>query len=413
MINPLRKPPVDLVIHGAAQILTCVPAADDLIGRRDNMSVAINGETIAAVAPMTEITEKYDLSSTRTIDASDKILAPGFVDSHTHLLFGGSRVLEYAARMTKNDEEVNHLNIPIGIQATVKRTRLTESGVLEQIGLQRLDRMLHHGTTTVESKTGYGLSIEQERKLLEVNQQLQSTSVVDVVSTFLGAHDFPPEMSREHYIDILLKEMIPMVGEAGLADFCDVYCDDGYYSVDQARQILEAGLRAGMKAKIHTDAYSDIGGADMAADLGVVSADHLNYTPRRAMHRLADAHVVGVVMPLLDFAVAHRRPFNARAMLEEGMTLALATDFCPACWVESMQLVMAFACRSYHMAPEEALYAATACGARALGLSDRGSIEPGKLADIQIWDIPTFEDIIYRIGNNPVVSVIKRGKVCI
>jgi imidazolonepropionase len=210
----------------------------------------------------------------------------------------------------------------------------------------------------------------------------------------------------------VIHEMTPRVAEEGLAEFCDVYCDEGYYTVEESRRILEASLQVGLKAKIHVDAYANIGGAAMAAELGAVSADHLNYTDRASMQKLAEAGVVGVVMPGLDFAVGHPRPFDARALLAEGMTLALATDLCPGCWLESMQLVMQLACRLYQFSPAEALYAATVGAARSLALGhDRGSLEPGKLADIQIWDLPTFEDVIYRLGNNAVEMVIKRGKV--
>lgn len=411
-INISEKPTADLVITGASQVLTCVPKVGDAIGARNNVAIAIIDEKIAAVDPLSEIENHFDLSSAKGMDATGKIIAPGFIDSHTHLLFGGSRALEYAARMTMDAQALKSLNIPTGILATVEMTRGTSLDTLEQLGLERIDRMLHHGTTTVESKTGYGLSLEQEWKLLEANHRLQEKTPVDLFSTFLGAHAFPPEIPRERYLDILIQEMIPKVGESGLADFCDVYCDEGYYCVNEAQQILEAGLHFGMQAKIHVDAYSDIGGSEMAADLGVVSADHLNYTSRESMKKLAIAGVMGVVMPMLDFTVAHQRPFNSLAMQEQGMDLALATDFCPACWVDSMQLVMAFACRSYHFSPEEALLAATVGGARALGLDDRGTIEAGKIADLQFWGIPSFEDIIYRIGNNAVVSVIKRGKVC-
>jgi imidazolonepropionase len=182
--------------------------------------------------------------------------------------------------------------------------------------------------------------------------------------------------------------------------------------VEESRKILEAGQAAGLIPKIHTDAYSGIGGSDLAAELKTLSADHLNYTTRAQMKKLAQAGVIGVIMPGLDFAVRHPRPFHARAMLEEGMTLALATDLCPACWVESMQFVMMLACRLYRLSPEEALIASTLNGAKALRLEhDRGSLEPGKLADIQIWDVSTFEDVIYRLGNNAVEAVIKRGKI--
>jgi imidazolonepropionase len=241
---------------------------------------------------------------------------------------------------------------------------------------------------------------------------LQGSQPVDLVSTFLGAHDFPTNMPRQRYLDTLVSEMIPGVAEGKLAEFCDVYCDDEYYTVDESCRILEAGLRYNLKPKIHVDAYANIGGAELAAALPAVSADHLNYTSRPQMAHLAEAGVVGVVMPGLDFAVRHPRPFDARAMLAEGMRLALATDFCPGCWMESMQLVMQLACRIYCFSPEEAFYAATAGAAQAVGLAvDRGSLEPGKLADIQVWDIPTFEDLIYRLGNNAVSLVVKRGKV--
>jgi imidazolonepropionase len=306
---------------------------------------------------------------------------------------------------------VQALGIPTGILATVQMTRATETDKLVKLGLRRMGRMLRQGTTTIESKTGYGLTLQDEQKLLEVNRQLADQAQADIVSTYLGAHDFPPEMSRQAYVDKLVEEMIPAAGESGLAEFCDVYCDDGYYTVAQSRRILEAGNDAGMQSKIHTDAYSNIGGAVMAADLGVVSADHLNYIPRQAVQKMVEAGVVGVVMPALDFCVAHNRPFDARMMLDEGLTLALATDFCPACWVESLQFVMALACRLYRFTPAEALYAATVGGALALGKSDRGAIEAGKLADLQIWDLPSFEDVIYRIGVNAVEVVVRRGEV--
>jgi imidazolonepropionase len=392
-------------------VLTCVTRPDDLIGRIAGASVAIAGERILAVGPATEVASQVDATSAHVIDATGKIVAPGFVDSHTHLVFGGSRAAEYAARMTHSTAEVAAMGIPMGIQATVAATRAASPADLVAGARQRLRGMLRYGTTTVESKSGYGLTLEDELKMLRVNRQLQASQPVDIASTFLGAHDFPPEMPRDRYIAQLIGEMIPRVAEEGLAEFCDVYCDEGYYTVEESRRILEAGRAAGLAPKIHTDAYSAIGGAAMAAELGVVSADHLNYAAPADFRLLAQAGVTGVVMPALDWAVSHPRPFDARAMLAEGLPLALATDLCPACWVESMQLVMQLACRMYRFSPEEALYAATAGGARALGLDDRGTLAPGQLADLQIWDLPAFEDVIYRLGHNAVETVLKRGKI--
>ena len=406
------RPRADLVIAGAAEVLTCVHEGEDLIGRRSGAQIAIAGERIIALGSPAEVARQVDTTAAEVLDVSGKIVAPGFVDCHTHLVFGGSRVQEYAARMTMEASQVQGLGIPSGIQATVAMTRAESVDSLTAGATQRLQRMFRHGTTTLESKSGYGLSLAEEIKQLEVNQRLQASQPVDVVSTFLGAHDFPPELPRHKYLELLIKEMIPKVAELGLAEFCDVYCDQGYYTAQESRSILEAGLQAGLKPKIHVDAYADIGGAAVAAELAVVSADHLNCTDRASLRKLAEAGATGVAMPGLDFAVRHPRPVDARAILAEGVTLALATDLCPACWLESMQVVMQLACRQHRLAPAEALFAATSGAARALGLQgDRGSLEPGKLADVQVWDLPTFEDVVYRLSHNAVTTVVKRGKV--
>ncbi len=404
------KPQADLFVSGGT-VLTCTGSANDPIGRIPDGVVAIAGERILAVGTQAEVAAQVDVTPARVLDATGQVVAPGFVDSHTHLVFGGSRVQEYAARMTRSAAEVQALGIPAGIQATVAMTRAASTDELVASAAARLRGMFRGGTTTVEIKSGYGLNVTDELRMLEVGRRLGETGPVDVVNTFLGAHDFPPELPRARYIDRVVEEMIPAVAERGLAEFCDVYCDDGYYTVAESRRILEAGRAAGLRAKIHTDAYSDIGGALLAAELGVVSADHLNYTTPPAARRLADAGVVGVVMPALDWAVAHSRPFDARMLADQGLTLALATDLCPACWAESMQFVLQLACRLYRLSPEEALLAATVGGARALGLADRGTLAPGKLADLQVWDVPALEDVIYRLGNNAVAAVIKRGKM--
>lgn len=407
--NPKHR--ADLLITHASELLTCVPSGSDLVGRIHNGAVAIAGERIVAVGATDEVLWQVDATGAQVIDATGKIVAPGFVDCHTHLVFGGSRVQEYAARMTHTPDEVKAMGIPMGILASVNTTRAESALQLLESSKAKLHRLFRYGTTTVESKSGYGLTLDDELKILAVNQQLKDLQPIDVVSTFLGAHAFPPELPREAYVQLIIDEMIPRVADEKLATFCDVFCDEGYFSADESRRILEAGQRAGLLPKMHTEQYSAIGGAQVAAELRVVSADHLNYADRAAIHALRDAGVVGVVTPVLDFAVKHPRPFDARAMLDEGLTIALATDFCPACWVESMQVVMQFACRQYRISPEEALYTATVGGAKALGLNDRGALAPGMLADMQIWDLPTFEDVIYRIGHNAVETVIKRGKV--
>lgn len=406
------RPRADLLIADALEVVTCVPAGRDLLGRRRGVWVAVSGERILGIDPPAHLSQQLETGGARVLSVAGRIVAPGFVDSHTHLVFGGSRSREYAARMTHPPEDLAALGIPAGILATVEMTRAEDESTLLASARRRLGQMLRHGTTTVESKSGYGLSLAHEMKLLEVNRRLAACQSVDIVSTFLGAHAFPRDVPRQKYLETLVEEMIPRVAAAGLAVFCDVYCDEGYYSVEESRRVLTAGMQAGLRPKIHVDAYAALGGAEMAAEIGVVSADHLNYTDRRAMARLAQAGATGVGMPALDFAVAHPRPFAARAMLDAGLPLALATDLCPACWVESMPFVLQLACRLYQLSPDEALFAATAGGARALGLlADRGTLEAGKLADLQVWDVPSVDDLIYRLGSNPVEAVVKRGRV--
>ena len=320
-------------------------------------------------------------------------------------------VEEYAATVTGELDAYRAGRSVTGILATVEMTRAASVEQLTGAALTRLAAMFAHGTTTVESKTGYGLTLEHEMKMLEVNRRLSAEQPVDVVSTFLGAHAIPPGTSRRRYTDQLVGEMIPRVAEEGLATFCDVYCDEGYFTVEDSRRILQAGLDAGLAAKIHADAYSSSGGCDLAVELGAVSADHLNHTDAGTMSRMAERGVVGVVMPALDFAVAHPRPFDAREMLASGMTLALATDLCPGCWVESQQLVIALAARLYGVPADVALLAATVGAARALALDDRGSLGPGMLADLQVWDAETHEDLVYKVGRNAVTTVIKSGRV--
>ena len=405
------KPVATKLVTGAAQVLTCAVDAPDLVGCIDGGVVAIADNKILEVGSKDEVTKKVDISTAEIIDAKGGVVIPGFVDCHTHLVFASSRVEEYAHKVRgASADEIDRLNIPRGIPATVRQLGQASEEELVLSASQRLDHMISFGTTTVESKSGYGLSTELEIRMLRVNQQLNQRHDVDIVSTFLGAHEFPEDRSREHYIDEICHEMIPEVAAQGLAEFNDVFCDDGYYTVDESRRILNLGLDHGLKIKIHTDAYSHIGGSTLAAEIQAVSADHLNYTSEAEYALLREAGVVGVVMPALDFAVGHGRPFDARGMLDAGMTLALATDMCPGCWLESMPFVLQLACRLYAFSPAEALRAATIGAAKALNQSDKiGSLEIGKQADISIFDLPRFEDFAYRLGRGQAAKVIKNG----
>ena len=404
---------ITALIENAGQVLTCAADAPDLVGARSNTVVAIADDAIAAIGTAAQIAAAHDLGSAERIDAQGGLVMPGFVDCHTHLVFHRSRVEEYAQRVRgRTPAEIRAMGIPMGISATARMMREASEDELVASAAERLGQMLSFGTTTVESKSGYGLNTATEIKMLEVNRALGARQPVEIVSTFLGAHEFPDDKSREAYIAEILDEMIPEVARRGLAEFNDVYCDDGYYTVAESRAILERGLEHGLKVKIHTDAYSHIGGSTLAAELRAVSADHMNHTAPEEYAALREAGVVCVVMPALDFAVGHTRPFDARAMMDAGLTLALATDMCPGCWLESMPFVVQLACRLYRFGPAEAIRAGTLHAAMALGRADRiGSLEPGKQADVAVFPYERYEDMAYRLGRGRARLVLKAGKV--
>lgn len=410
-----RRPHADLIIENAGELLTCAPDATDLIGRVPGGGVAIAGERILAAGSAGEVAAAVDRAAARTIDAEGGVVMPGFVDCHTHLLFGGTRVDEYTTRLTGGDVgPLAARGLPVGITGTVAETRALSVDALVEQATPRLAEMLAAGTTTVESKSGYGLTVASELRMLEANQRLDERQPVDLVSTFLGAHAFPPELSPERYVDLIVAEMIPAVAEAGLATFCDVYCDEGFFTVEQSARVLEAGRAHRLQPKIHLDQYVATGAAALTAGLPCVSADHLNFTTAEEARALAAAGVVGVAMPGLDFAVAHPKPVDIRRLIEAGMTVALATDCCPGCWLTSMPLVIALACRLHRLSPAEAVRAATLGAAQALARDDEiGSLQPGKLADVLILDVERHEDVAYRFGRNPVRTVIKRGELVV
>ena len=405
---------ITALIENAGQVLTCAPDAPDLVGALGGDTVvAVAGNAIAAIGTRDAVAAAHDIAGAERIDAGGGLVMPGFVDCHTHLVFHGSRVEEYAQKVQgRSTAEIAAMGIPAGITATARMMRAASTGDLVASAAERLGQMLAFGTTTVESKSGYGLNTATEIRMLEVNRELDRIQPVEVVSTFLGAHEFPDDMGRDEYIREILEVMIPEVARRGLAEFNDVYCDDGYYTVAESRAILERGLEHGLKVKIHTDAYSHIGGSKLAAELGAVSADHMNFTDPSEYAGLRAAGVVAVVMPALDFAVGHARPFDARTLMDAGVTVALATDMCPGCWLESMPFVVQLACRLYRFSPAEAIRAGTLHAAQALDRGHRiGSLEPGKDADIAIFPHQRFEDMAYRLGRGRARLVMKAGRV--
>ena len=404
-----------LLIEHAAELLTIAPGSPDRIGKIVDGSVLIAGDRIVAAGRADEVAASVDRSSVRTIDARGKVVLPGFVDCHTHLIFGGSRVDEYAARVAGRElGTLKDAGVPVGITGTMQATRALSVEQLVEQALPRLTEMLQMGTTTAESKSGYGLSPDSELRMLRANQQLAQLQPVELASTFLGAHALPPDQPRERYIDAIIEEMIPQVVEENLAEFCDAFCEEGYFTLDETRRVLQAGVAHGLRPKLHLDQYRYSGAALLAAEIGCVSVDHLNFTPPEEVRKLAEAGVVGVIMAAIDFAVAHPQPIAARPLLAEGLTLGIATDLCPGCWLTSMQFVITLACRLQGLPVEEAIRAATLGGAQAIGRQERiGSLEPGKQADLLVVDVERYEDLAYRLGRNAIETVIKRGEVVV
>lgn len=408
----MQKKQLDLLIENAAQVITC---AEGGIGLRTGESVGVRDGKIACVAPPETIRRRFDTHACTAVDATGKVVLPGFVDCHTHLVFGGSRIDEYVASLEGiSREEMARRGIPTGLAASIAATRGASDEELTARCLDTLGGMLRSGTTTAEVKSGYGLNTETELRQLRIARRLGDMQPISLRPTFLGAHAWPPDMPKKRYLRLLLEEMIPCVAEEGLAEFCDIWCDEGYYTAEECRQVLYTAQKAGMLPKIHTGAYSYIGGADVAAELEAVSADHLNYTPELALEKLAAAGVVGVLLPGTDFCVSHPRPSRPGPMEACGLKIALGTNYNPGCRIESMRTVMVLACRRHGMSPEGAIVAATLHAAMALALEDQvGSLEPGKAADIQVWDTGDYRTAIYRIDRNPVEMVFKNGELVV
>lgn len=378
----------------------------------ENAAVLVEDETIAWTGPTSELPatprEKTDI-----LDCAGRVVMPGFVDSHTHLLFAGSREDEFAMR----SEGLTYAEIASkggGILNTVRHVRAASKKDLKKDARPRLAAMLRHGTTTVEIKSGYGLDAANEIKMLEAINELSREEVVGIVPTFLGAHAIPPEHGGAHngYVREVTDSMIPYVAGHGLARFCDVFCEQGYFTPEETERILAAAKAAGLQPKIHAEELSPLGGALLAARLGAASADHLEHITPAGIEALARARVVATLLPGVSFFLNH--PYApARQLIDAGVPVALATDFNPgSCMSYSMPLMATIACTHMRMTPEEAITASTLNAAAALGMSrEVGSIEPGKKADLITLDIPNYRFLAYHFGENHVDNVIKNGVV--
>ena len=376
-------------------------------------AVAVVDGRIAAAGTTGAILPEYKAKKPDTIDASGKLVTPGLVDPHTHLVFAGSREDEFERRL-KGASYLEIAQAGGGILSTVDQVRASSRAELVRLARPRLRAMLAHGTTTAEVKSGYGLSVADEIKTLEAVRELAKLEAVDLVPTFMGAHEVPREYAtrRTEYVDLVIKEMIPAVAEKRLARFCDVFCEVGVFSIDQARAILEAGKKAGLASKLHAEEFKAIGGAELAAEVGAVSADHLMMVSDRGIRALKRGPTVAVLLPGTTYFLGGAAYAPARKFIEEGVPVALGTDFNPgSCMTFNLQAILSLACTQLKMTPAEALTAVTINAAHACGVGAFvGSLEPGKRADLVVWTAPTVKFLSYQFGVNQAETVIKSGK---
>lgn len=405
--------PADLLVTNLAELVTCEPAlGEGPLGVIEDGALAAAEGRIVWVGPASRLHREVVMcAEAREIDAGGRVGLPGFVDSHTHLVFAGSREAEYALRARgASYQEIAAAGG--GILSTVKATRAASVDELVALALPRLATLLAHGTTTTEVKSGYGLTTADELKMLEAAKGLGETQPVEVHANFCGAHEVPQEYKgrTDAYVDLVVNEMLPAVAEKKLARYVDVFCEDGVFSVAQARRVLEAGARYGLRAKFHADEFVTLGGAELAAEVRALSADHLLKARPEGVARMKAAGVTAALLPGTAFFLG--LPYApARAFLETGARVALASDFNPGSSMgPNLQLVMTMAVSQMKMSPEEALLGVTLHGAFAMGLEHEvGSLAPGKQCDLLLAEVPNWRYLSYYYGVNHVNRVLKRG----
>ena len=417
---------VDLLIHGIGELATphleSVPAHGKLMGkvhRIKNAAVAVSGGKIVSVGSETDVLAKYG-DAIEKIDARGRLVTPGLVDPHTHLIFAGNRADEFVLRCQgKTYKEIAEAGG--GIVASMRATRNASVDELVSLGRHRLGKMLESGTTTCEVKTGYGLSVDSELRMFEAIYQLNESQPLQLVPTFMAAHAFPSDRKREEYIDDVIERMLPLVSErisrssangSGKV-FLDVFCDQGYFTLDETKRILEAGIKFGLIPKVHSDEFANLGATTLAVNLKAQSADHLLNVSDAEIDLLAKSNTVAILLPGTSFFLNLNHHARARRMIDSGVAVALGSDFNPgSCHIYSLPFIWGLACLKLKMTSEEALTALTANAAQAIGLGDKvGQIRDGYQADLLIFDLGSISEVPYNLASNPVALTIKRGIV--
>ena len=411
---------IDLLITGASECASALGTrarGGTQLGEievRQGVALAIDRGQIVALGPEAELGARY--RARERLDARGGLVVPGFVDAHTHPVFAGTREDEFEQR-TRGATYVEIALAGGGILSSVRALRAASKEQLLALLLARLDRFLELGTTTVECKTGYGLSLADEIKCLEVLRVAQQLHPVELVPTFLGAHDVPAEYreKKSEYVKLLLEELLPAVRAQGVAEYCDVFTESHVFGIDDSRRILTRARELGLRLRLHADQLTPLGGAQLAAELGADSADHLEFVDEKGIEALGAARVVPVLCPLVPLYLRQAQEAPGRRMIDAGLAPALATDFNPgSCYLQSMPEVLTFAALRYRMSAAEVLCAATLNAACSLGRGERiGTLEVGKQADVLVLDLPNHRHLVYEFGRNPVRAVVKRGRVVV
>ena len=376
-------------------------------------AIYIEDDMIRLVGSMKEVLSKVDEKECIVIDGTGKCAVPGFVDSHTHFIFGGYRQDEFIMRL-KGAGYLDIMKMGGGIASTVNATRAAKESELLSLGRKRLHKMLAQGVTTVEGKSGYGLDLDTELKQLEIMKQLDSEQAVSVVPTYLGAHAVPMEYKDnvDAYVEYMIQEVLPKIKQRDLAEYCDVFCEEGVFTVEQSARLLQAAKEMGFALKIHADEIITLGGGELAAELDAASADHLLAVSEEGIRLLAASQTVATLLPCTAFCLD--KPYaKARKMIDAGCGIALASDFNPgSCFVGSIPLIFALSVIHMKMTIEEALCAMTLNGAVALNQAERiGSIEAGKQADINLLEYPDYKFLVYHTDGQIIDTVIKKGEI--